>query len=126
MTERKDLNQEIVSADAGDLLSIVQDTKSEGYRLCQISSNVSGDSLEVLYIFEKENILKNFKLIIDAKMPELQSITAIYSYAFIYENELHDLFGIKFKNLDLDYGGKFFKTTKGTPWNPAYDKGGES
>ena len=128
MAERKDLIQDIVSAEAGDLLGVVQDTKAEGFRLCQICGTAIGDSgsLEVLYTFEKENILRNYKLTIDAKAPELQSITVSYPYAFIYENELHDLFGIKFKNLGLDYGGKFYKISQETPWNPAFGKGGEN
>ena len=111
---------------AQDLLGAVQDAKSAGYRLGQICATFAGDSLEVLYTFEKDNALKNYKTIIDAKEPELQSITAIYFYAFIYENEMHDLFGITFKNLALDYGGKFFRISKEVPWNPAFGKGGEN
>ena len=114
---------EIVAAQ--DLLAIVQDVKTAGYRLGQICATAAGDSLEVLYSFEKDNVLKNYKFAIDAKEPELQSITAVYSYAFIYENEIHDLFGVTFKNLALDYGGKFFKISRETPWNPAA-KGGEN
>ncbi len=63
---------------------------------------------------------------IGAKAPELQSVTAIYPYAFIYENEMHDLFGVTFKNLALDYGGKFFKIAEEKPWNPVFEKGGEN
>jgi ech hydrogenase subunit D len=126
MAERKDLIQEIILIEAGDLLAAVQDLKSEGYRLGQACATAVGENLEVLYTFEKDNVLKNYKLSVDAKSPELQSITAIYGYAFIYENEMHDLFGITFKNLGLDYGGKFFKISKETPWNPLYEKGGEN
>ena len=126
MTERKDLIQEIVPLEPGDLLSIAQDAGTAGYRLCQICATAVGDSLEVLYTFELDNILKNYKLLVGAAAPELQSITTIYSYAFIYENELHDLFGIKFRNLGLDYGGNFYKISESTPWNPAYGKGGEN
>lgn len=48
---------------------------------------------------------------------ELQSITGEIWSAFIYENEMHDLFGIKFKNLELDYQGNFFRVAQKTPWN---------
>jgi len=126
MTERKDLIQDIESAEAQDLLAIAQDVKTEGYRLCQICATVVGDSLEVLYTFEQDNILKNFKFTVGAEEPELQSVTAVFSYAFVYENELHDLFGITFKNLALDYGGNFFRIAEATPWNPAAAKGGEN
>ena len=63
-------------------------------------------------------MLKNIRISLDAQRPELQSITAIFWPAFIYENEMHDLFGIKFKNMAMDYGGHFFKIAEKTPWNP--------
>ena len=48
----------------------------------------------------------------------MESISGDYWPAFIYENEMHDLFGIKFSHLTLDYEGKFFKVAEPTPWNP--------
>ena len=110
---------------AQDLLAIVQDRKTEGFRLGQMCATMAGEEIEVLYTFEKDNNLLNYKIVVDAKSPELQSVTAIYPYAFIYENEVHDLFGIEFKNLGLDYGGTFYKVSRGTPFNPEMNKGGE-
>ncbi|MDR3363593.1 MAG: NADH-quinone oxidoreductase subunit C [Clostridiales Family XIII bacterium] len=126
MTERKDLITDIEAAAPAELLGTAGDAKTAGYRLGQICATLAGDTLEILYTFEKDNILKNYKFTIGAAAPELQSVTAIYPYAFIYENEMHDLFGVTFKNLALDYGGKFFKTAQATPWNPAFGKGGEN
>ena len=48
----------------------------------------------------------------------VESITGTYWPAFIYENEMHDLFGIKFMHMELDYEGNFFKVAEPTPWNP--------
>jgi len=124
MTEKKYLIQDIEPAAASDLLAIAQDIKAAGYRLAQACATVAGDEIEVLYTFVKENIMKNYKFNIAAKAPELQSVTAIYPYAFIYENELHDLFGIVFKNLSMDYHGKFIVLPEEAPWNPALGKGG--
>lgn len=126
MTDSKDLTQSIESAEAHDLLSIASDMKTGGWRLGQACATMAGEMIEVLYTFEKDYILKNYKVTIDAKAPELQSVTSVYAYAFIYENEMHDLFGITFKNLSLDYGGKFYKIAKETPWNPVLEKGGEN
>ncbi|MDR3304798.1 MAG: NADH-quinone oxidoreductase subunit C [Clostridiales Family XIII bacterium] len=122
MTERKDLIQDILPIEAVELLGAAQDLRTAGYRLGQACATFAGEELELLYSFEKDNVLKNLKVRIDAKAPEIQSVTAVFGYAFIYENEMHDLFGITFKNLSLDYGGKFFKIAKETPWNPAYVK----
>ena len=30
--------------------------------------------------------------------------------SFIYENEIHDLYGINIKNINIDYKGKFYRT----------------
>jgi ech hydrogenase subunit D len=114
----EDLIQDIETAAVCDLLAIVQDAKTADERLSQICATLADESLEILYTFVKDNIIKNYKLIIDARAPELQSITTIYPYAFLYENEMHDLFGVKFKNLTVDYDGKFYKLAKETPWNP--------
>ena len=115
----------IESATAQDLLAMVHDIKTDGFRLGQMCATMDGDKIEILYTFEKDNSLSNYKVIIDAKEAELQSVTAVYPYAFIYENEIHDLYGVTFKNLSLDYGGTFFKVSKDTPFNTELNKGGE-
>ena len=127
MTEKKYLIQDIELAAAGDLLSIAQDIKALGYRLGQACATMTaaGDEIEILYSFEKDNILKNIKIVIGAKAPEIQSITVVYPYAFIYENEMHDLFGIEFRNLIMDYHGKYIVLAKPNPWNPSLEEGGE-
>jgi ech hydrogenase subunit D len=131
MVERKDLIQDIRTIEAADLLSETADVKAEGYRLGQACATKTADGIDILYSFEKDEVLKNLKVSVGDKDPELQSITGIYWAAFIYENEMHDLFGIKFKNLALDFGGHFFKIASETPWNPAaaapeQEKGGEA
>ncbi|MDR1495721.1 MAG: NADH-quinone oxidoreductase subunit C [Clostridiales Family XIII bacterium] len=118
-SERKDLIQDIRAIEASDLLASVADVKTAGYRLGQACATKTEGGVELLYSFEKDEILKNLKVSLDEKRPEIQSISGIYWPAFIYENEMHDLFGVTFKNLALDYGGHFFKTAMPTPWNPA-------
>jgi ech hydrogenase subunit D len=118
MTERKDLIQEFVRVPASELLETVSDIKTEGYRLGQICATTTDENIEVLYSFEKDTLLKNLKVEVPLRDAELHSITAVYWPAFIYENEMHDLFGITFRNLALDFGGHFLKIAKKTPWNP--------
>jgi ech hydrogenase subunit D len=118
MADRKDMIQEITDVAATELMETVADIKTEGYRLGQACATKTPKGLEVLYSFDKDNVLKNIRITLDAQRPELQSITAIFWPAFIYENEMHDLFGIKFKNMAMDYGGHFFKIAEKTPWNP--------
>ena len=47
------------------------------------------------------------------------SVTSQYWYAFVWENEIHDLFGlnVEFIAPEVDYGGKFFHLAKPMPWH---------
>ena len=46
----------------------------------------------------------------------VRSITPVYWAAFVYENEVHDLFGVEFEDSKLDYKGNFFRMSAKTPW----------
>ena len=101
---------------ASELIERVQDLLSEGYRLGQACCTEVGKGFEIMYSFDKDYTLTNL-LVTLPKGKDALSITSIYWPAFIYENEIQDLFGIKFKHSALDYGGHFFKLHEPTPWN---------
>ncbi|MDR1571094.1 MAG: NADH-quinone oxidoreductase subunit C [Clostridiales Family XIII bacterium] len=124
MSEAKHLIQNFVPVEASGLLDAVQDMKQGGYRLGQIcASSVKGE-FQIVYSFDRDHVLTNLRLT-PADTGAIPSITHIYWPAFIYENEMQDLFGFRFKNLALDYEGKFFKVSEPTPWNPKKAEGGE-
>ena len=117
MTEKNNAAQSFIPVIASELLGKVQDLKGSGYRLGQIcASRVKGE-FQILYSFDKNYQLLNLKMAANQN-EEQPSITGVYWSAFIYENEIKDLFGFNFKNLVLDYGGHFIKTSMPTPWNP--------
>ncbi|MBO4725397.1 MAG: NADH-quinone oxidoreductase subunit C [Firmicutes bacterium] len=118
MSEKKFMIQNFEQVEASNLLPRVREMFEGGYRLGQACATKQVDgNIFVLYSFDKDHVLYNLKVNVPANM-ELQSITDDYWPAFIYENEMHDLFGITFKHLALDYQGKFFKVATPTPWNP--------
>ena len=117
MSERVNAEQNFTPVELSRLLSEVKDLKAEGYRFGQACATVIGDDLRIIYSFDKDHVLKNLKLIVPYGK-EVESITGVYWPAFIYENEMHDLFGIKFNHMELDYEGNFFKVVEPTPWNP--------
>ena len=47
---------------------------------------------------------------------EISSITSIFPCAFIYENEMHDLFGVQIKMINIDFEGKLYRTAIETPF----------
>jgi ech hydrogenase subunit D len=118
MTGQTEKNQIIETIGVGELLGYVQERKLEGWRLGVMIANLTDENVEIIYVFEKEEGLKNARILVPANAPAAPSITLLYGYAFVYENELHDLFGVKFEGLQLDFGGNYFVTGEKTPWNP--------
>lgn len=109
--------QKIIPVEVAELLSTVRGMKKDGYRLLQICATKVSEGFEILYSFDKDHELTNLRLTIPEEQ-EVQSVTGEYWGAFIYENEMHDLFGVKILNSELDFGGHFFKVAEPTPWNP--------
>ena len=117
MSERTETVQSFTPIEVSRLLTEVKNLKSEGYRFAQACATVVDDEIEIIYSFDKSHQLKNLRMVISPE-EEVESITGDYWPAFIYENEMHDLFGIRFKHSALDYQGNFFKVAEPTPWNP--------
>ena len=117
MSERVDVKQVFTPVETSRLLTEVKNLKADGYRFAQACATVVGDKIEIIYSFDKEHQLNNLRLVI-SQGEEVESITGDYWPAFIYENEMHDLFGIQFNHMALDYQGNFFKVSEPTPWNP--------
>ena len=48
---------------------------------------------------------------------EVPSISAFFGAAFLYENEIRELFGINVTGLGLDLGGQLYKTATKVPFS---------
>ena len=117
--ERKPVQQNFEAVELSNLISKVGDFKAEGYRLVQICGvNLDDDTYEIVYSFDKDHVMTNLRLAVKIDVDEVESINGIFWPAFIYENEIHDLFGVQFNHSALDYQGTFFKTAEKTPWKP--------
>jgi len=117
MSVQSDNGRNIVPITSSELIEKISDLKADGYRLAQVCCTKVSAGFEILYSLDKDNYLLNLKLTIPEE-EEIMSITGIYWAAFIYENEMQDLFGVKIKHMALNYGGHFFKVSEPTPWNP--------
>ena len=118
MADRVFAGQNFETVEPSRLVSRVSDLKAEGCRLVQICGVVLDDeNYEIVYSFDKGHDLFNLRVDV-AIGEELESITGVYWPAFIYENEVHDLFGVQFNHSALDYQGTFFKVSETTPWKP--------
>jgi len=114
--------QEYIDIGADDILKKTAEMKNDGYRLVQICATTKGMETQIMYSFDKEFSMMCLKITITGNGP-LESISGMYWPAFIYENEIHDLFDIEFINSKLDYKGNFFKLSVATPWKAKTSEG---
>ncbi|MBN2489267.1 MAG: NADH-quinone oxidoreductase subunit C [Planctomycetes bacterium] len=81
----------------------VRQMKDAGWRLVGLSgAMVDDEQIDILYHFDKDLTLSHFRLRAPRTAP-LPSISAVYSAAFLGENELQDLFAVRFENLVPDF-----------------------
>jgi ech hydrogenase subunit D len=109
----KDFNLKII--EPCELVDTARTLKEEGYRMVQICATKIPDAYEITYSFDKDYEMVHYRITIPEDM-EIMSITDSYFAAFVYENEMKDLFGIKIKHIALDFQGEFFVTNEPTPW----------
>ncbi|HOW63920.1 MAG TPA: NADH-quinone oxidoreductase subunit C [Candidatus Paceibacterota bacterium] len=92
------------------LLSRVRHLREAGYRLVQIGATRLPSQIEVTYSFDLEGELIHLRLVLASAEIIVPSISALYWCAFIYENEMHDLFGLQIDGMTIDFGGQFYQT----------------
>lgn len=108
--------QEIVNIEKEELLLKVQALMDDGYRLVQIGCTKMADHLQIDYSFDKDYKFYDLRVKLPLANPELPSISAICLPAFLYENEIHDLFGVNVTNISIDFKGKFYRLEKDAPF----------
>lgn len=108
--------QELVPVDKSDLMGLVAELFAEGYRLVQIGCSTLPDAYELSYSFDREYRFKNLRFNV-AEGEEVPSISVIYPGAFLYENEIHDLFGVVITHIAVDYRGTLYRTALSTPFS---------
>jgi ech hydrogenase subunit D len=107
--------QELRTVDVGDIVKAVGEMKNLGYRLVQISPTTI-DGFELNYSFDKDYNFVNLRAIVASDEVIVPSVSSIFPNAFLYENEIHDLFGIKISGISIDYKGNFYRTTVKYPF----------
>lgn len=98
-----------------NLLPEVLELKNEGYRLVAITCT-NKDGLELSYSFDKNYEIFSLRIMTDAET-EVSSISIMYPYSFLYENEIKELFGVNIKNINLDFNDTLYKIPIKTPFN---------
>ncbi len=108
--------QDMVSIEKRDLVEAVAALRSSGYRLVQICATTSAGHYEMNYSFDKDRQFRNLRFTLSPG-ESAPSIGLIYSNAFLYENEIHDLFGIEIEHMVIDYHGTLYQTRIPAPFS---------
>ncbi len=108
--------QEMVGIDKKDLVGMTASLRSSGYRLVQICATTLADRYEMNYSFDKDLQFRNLRFTV---LPgeTVPSIGLIYANAFLYENEIHDLFGITIEHMATDFHGTLYQTRIPAPFS---------
>ena len=109
------MENEFRTVPADTVVSEAQRISGEKYRLIQICATKLGDRYEILYTFGKDYDMINLKIEVEPGA-ELSSISCIYPCAYLYENEIHDLFGIPVTQINIDFHGGLYRTAVKTPF----------
>jgi ech hydrogenase subunit D len=110
MTERE--TQSVVPIEPGSLLVEVDALRAAGWRLVQILCIGKAEGAELSYSFGLDLEMRSlrFELADDASLP---SITSLYPGAFLYENEIRDLFGVRVERIRADWNGRVYDVAGG-------------
>jgi ech hydrogenase subunit D len=114
--------QEITPIEKHELVGVAAELFAEGYRFVQVGCATLESSYELTYCFDKAYRLKNYRITL-LQDEDVASISVIYPNAFLYENELHDLFGVSVRNMSVDYHGTLYRTSIKTPFSIGNVKG---
>ncbi len=105
----QDQTLEVIPLDL--LLEKVRAMSQLGARLAQIGATRLPEALELTYSFDVEGRLASYRIQVPAAAARVPSITPIYWCAFLYENEMHDLFNLQVDGMAIDFKGELYHTT---------------
>lgn len=112
--------QAIKMISSNELLAETLHLKNDGYRLVAITCT-NKDGMELSYSFDKDYDFLNIRVIIGDE-DEISSISIIYPFAFLYENEIKELFGVKIKDISIDFNNSLYKIPIKTPFRKEVEK----
>ncbi|MCI8367524.1 MAG: NADH-quinone oxidoreductase subunit C [Eggerthellaceae bacterium] len=95
----------------------VGERKAQGWRYVQTLAVNCDPGIDLIYSFMnmETGLLENLKVEKLEKGTHAPSISDLYLEAFVWENEIHDLFGINFDGIAIDFHGAFYALSTPEP-----------
>lgn len=98
------------------LVAEAERLRQQGARLVTATGLDEGDHFDVIYHFALETKLQHLRLSV-AKADAVPSISGVFPGAFLIENEMKELLGVRVTGISVDYGGRLF-LVEGGPERP--------
>jgi ech hydrogenase subunit D len=114
MTEKE--VQSVAEIEVGNLLREVDILRSSGWRLIQVLCVSSSEGGELSYSFGLGLEMRSLRIRAAAD-EEVPSITSLYPAAFLYENEISDLFGVRIQRIGAYWEGRVFDVAGEKPFS---------
>lgn len=97
------------------LVEQVRAKRKAGCRLVQIGATKLPEAVELTYSFDLNNQLSNLRVQV-APEAHVPSVSSVFWCAFLYENEIHDLFNVHVEGMAVDFHGTFYQTSVKFPF----------
>jgi len=108
--------QETIMIKIDELVAKTTEMKNKGCRLVQIGCTKTGEGIyEINYTFDIQYNFYNYRIIVE-NSNSIPSIQSLYSGAFIYENEISELYDIEVTGMLVDFKGKLYKVSVENPF----------
>lgn len=114
-------DQQIKEIALDELLPTAMGKREEGWRLAQVCCAYVDGKYELSYSFAREYDILHYRIIIE-KDTAVPSVTPIYKDAFLYENEMKELFGVHMEYIGVlgvigaDYKNKLYRINEQNPF----------
>ncbi|MDR1422532.1 MAG: NADH-quinone oxidoreductase subunit C [Coriobacteriales bacterium] len=102
-----DKPQVFIDIKPSELAERVQDYCERGWRFVNLCGVTVEGGVELIYSFSDGYPLENLRFVTDLSEP-IDSVSTRFPNAFFFENETHDLFGVQFAGISIDFDGEFY------------------
>lgn len=97
------------------IADMARSRKADGWRFVQLMAVNTEEGIDLIYSFMKDGVLQDNKIERVTKADAIPSITGEFFSAFVFENEVHDLFGVDIRDIAIDFGGNFYALAQSEP-----------
>lgn len=104
-----------------EIVDMAKKCKENDFAFVQLCATTRENSCELLYSFDDLNSQTPGLIGYTVDVPDgthVPSITEFYPAAFVFENEIHDLFGIDVDGISIDFEGNLYTVAVAYPMNP--------